>query len=170
MDDGVTQMSNSKLEGDWKDRAYQASLHFCVLERDVNSPMTDASLAKLFFRHIPKAVEMDTSGKEAQPGEAQRLAKEMERDMVVGRDYDEWLAGYDHLKPETRAIFAKGSQNSLNPVLDRLAEVGGYQRSDILTREAAAEKVSNVVSIGERKMNDQQRLAAMHALGMDRGG
>ena len=166
MGEGVGRRSGPSLDDGWNDRARQVALHFCVFERDVNSPMTDASLARLFYKHIPAAVEMDRSGSEDSPGEARALARSIEKDMVVGRDYDQWLAGYNHLPEGTRELFAKGKGNALNPVLDRLAEVGGYERSDILVREASLERGGLMV---KSEKTQQSRLAAMHALGMDQG-
>ena len=119
MGEGVEGRSGPVLDEEWNDRARKVALHFCVFERDMNSPMTDASLARLFYKHIPSAVEMDRSGSEASSGEARALARAIEQDMVVGRDYDQWLAGYNHLPEGTRQIFAKGAGNALNPVLDR---------------------------------------------------
>ena len=166
MGEGVEGRSGPVLDEEWNDRARKVALHFCVFERDVNSPMTDASLARLFYKHIPSAVEMDRSGSEASSGEARALARSIEQDMVVGRDYDQWLAGYNHLPEGTRKIFAKGAGNALNPVLDRLADIGGYQRSDILVREAAMQQDGAMV---KSEKTQQARLAAMHSLGMDPG-
>ena len=166
MGEGVGGRSGPVLDEGWNDRARQVALHFCVFERDVNSPMTDASLARLFYRHIPAAVEMDSSGREADPGDARLLSKAIERDMVVGRDYDQWLAGYNHLPEGTREIFAKGKDNALNPVLDRLADIGGFERSDVLTREASMQQSGLIV---KSEKTQQSRLAAMHSLGMGPG-
>ena len=86
--------------------------------------------------------------------------------MVVGREYDRWLAGYNHLPEGTRELFAKGKGNALNPVLDRLADIGGYERSDILVREASLESSDLMVKSEKTR---QSRIAAMHSLGMDQG-
>lgn len=166
---GTKDGSAAVLDSNWVDRAYQASLHFCVFERDVNSPDTSASLARLFFRHIPKAVELDETGKQREPGQAAVLSKAIERDLMVGRDYDQWLAGFNHLKDDTRSLFAKGSQNAMNPILDRLADIGGFTRDDILTQEAAKENKGNVIPIGRRMKHDRETLAAFRSLGMDPG-
>ena len=179
-----TSLGKPALSEEWGDRAYNAALHFCVMPRDVNSPMTDASLAKLFYQHIPKAVEMDKNPP-SRILEARSLAKNIERDMVVGREYDTWLAAFNHLKPETRAIFARGAENALNPVLDRLADIGGYERDDVLMREAREDgrghevgrnakqsqaetqkESGKVISLSDRMRHTAQSLAAMRSLGI----
>lgn len=166
----VTEGSSAAvLEADWADRARQASYHFCVLEKDVNSPMTDASLARIFFRHVPMAVEMDAAGAEGSKGDARMLSRALEQDLVVGRDFDSWLAGFNHLPSGTREMFAVGSANSLNPIFDRLADIGGYQRSDVLVKEMQSER-GRVVSIESRMRHASERAAAMRALGMDGPG
>jgi len=166
MGDGVGGRSGPTLDDGWNDRARKVALHFCVFEKDVNSPDSHASLARLFYRHIPSAVEMDRSGSEDSPGKARLLARCIEQDMVVGREYDRWLAGYNHLPEGTRELFAKGKGNALNPVLDRLADIGGYERSDILVREASLESSDLMVKSEKTR---QSRIAAMHSLGMDQG-
>ena len=166
MGEGVGGRSGPVLDDGWNDRAKQVALHFCVFERDMNSPMTDASLARLFYRHIPAAVEMDSGGKEETAGDALMLARSIEKDMAVGRDYDQWLAGYNHLPEGAREIFAKGKENALNPIMDRLADIGGYERSDLLAREARMQESGLMV---KSEKTQQSRLAAIHALGMDPG-
>lgn len=159
------------LSEDWEDKAYKASLHFCVFKRDVHSPMTDASLARLFFQHIPEALELDRLGQESSPCQARFLARRIEQDMVVGRDYDQWLSGYNHLKPETRDLFAHGKQNSFNVMLDRLADIGGYEREDILIREAEQDVKEaiqkRISSVGKAT---QENIAAMRSFGMNDNG
>lgn len=173
-DNEVQDLNTSKLDSQWNDRAWRASLHFCVFKKDVHSPMSDASLARLFFVHIPDAVRIDETGEQAASSEARFLSRRIEQDMVVGRDYDRWLAGYNHINPETRAMFARGKENSLNRVLDRLAEIGGFEREDILIREknedlkALSEK--RVVSLADRQKNSSDRAAAMKSLGMNSQG
>jgi len=166
MGEGVARVSGPVLDEGLVEGARKMALHFCVFERDVDSPMTDASLARLFYRHIPAAVEMDRSGKEKEPGDARLLAKSLERDMAVGRDYDQWLAGYDHLPEGTRQTFAKGRDNSLNPVLDRLAAIGGYERNDILTKESAMQQQGSMVRSEKTR---RAHLDAMNSLGMGPG-
>ena len=174
--DIVTGLDNRRavLSEDWNEKAYQASLHFCILERDVNSPMSDASLARLFFRHIPEALELDRIGEESSACQARFLSRRIEQDMVVGRDYDQWLAGYNHLKPETREMFARGKANSLNPILDRLADIGGFEREDILVREARedARKIvkEHVISEEQRKRLNLEKVSAMRSFGMNDNG
>lgn len=163
MGEGVENRSGPVLDQEWPDRARQIALSFCVFERDVNSPMTDASLARLFYKHIPAAVEMDSKGKQSSPKEAATLARSIEQDMAVGRDYDEWLGGYNHLPKGAREMFAKGKDNSLNPILDRLAQIGGYERSDILTREAKMQKSGDLF---KRDKSRDVNLAAMQAMGL----
>lgn len=136
--------------------------------------MSDAALARLFFVHIPDAVRIDQTGEQATSSEARFLSRRIEQDMVVGRDYDRWLAGYNHINPETRAIFARGKENSLNRVLDRLAEIGGFEREDILIREKNEDMKAlteqRVVSLADRQKNSSDRAAAMKSLGMNGQG
>jgi len=141
--------------------ADKAALDFCVFEHNANSPMSDASLARLFYRHIPNFAKMESEfsegNKPPQEGvdSANSLATFIEHDMVIGREYSTWLA--PHLSKESADLFAEGGRNSLNPVFDKLAEIGGYERSDVLVKEAENDSISDE---RRRKLQMASQMAA----------
>ena len=151
--------------------AKKASLEFCVFPHNANSPMSDASLARLFYRHIPEyanMVELNKAGdqsktKSPENAESARLLSlAVTNDIVASRVYSNWLA--PHLSDESKALFAQGSKNSLNPALDRLAEIGGFKRDDVLTREKAAESVPE----DKKRLHQQAMALANKNLGFGR--
>ena len=122
------------------DRAENMAIALCVFPHNADGFAEDAHLARLLFRSLPAVAALDggTPSDRARPWEGwtpKELASVISDDMEKSRPIVGWLA--PHLSQEIRDIFAKGKDSSLNPVFDRLAELGGHERTDLLAREAA---------------------------------
>lgn len=137
--------SNMPLEQNMKgqalaDRAEEMAVALCVFPHNADGFAEDAHLARLFFRSLPAVAALDggTPSGRARPWQdwtPKELASAISDDMEKSRPIVGWLA--PHLSQDLRAVFAKGKESSLNPVFDRLAEIGGHTRNDLLAREAA---------------------------------
>lgn len=143
----VKTSQNTLDTGELLKAADKAALDFCVFKHNADSPMPDASLARLFYKHIPNFVKMESEfSKGIKPSDdalmsAKSLSKSMENDMIAGREFSSWLSA--HLSKTSADLFAEGGRNSLNPVFDKLAEIGGFERNDILSKEAKMPSVSD---------------------------
>lgn len=124
--------------------ARTARLEFCVWRHNSDSPGEDAAAARMLWRHIPEiAMRMgvpirqdeghDTSGVVVLSNEA--LLNLTARDMERTRDIASWLG--THLSPAVAGMFAEGSKNTLNPVLDAFAKESGFERTDLIALEVA---------------------------------
>ncbi len=156
------------IETNYEEIGKNAAIDFCVFPHNVDSPMTDSSLARLFYQHLPEFGKLENGqaeyyGENGLQKNAAALAKSIERDMVEGRSYADWLNA--KLSPESKAMFAQGKDNSLNPMLDKLAKIGGYERNDIIAQETAAQQQPEPAT----KQRDTIRQAAFHALGLGFG-
>lgn len=132
--------AQNMLEG-----ARVARLEFCVFRHDGGSPGEVAGLSRLLWQHIPALAERmgvpirqeeghHTKGVVAIPDES--LNRLIASDVVAARPVAEWLS--HHVSPRTSAMFAKGADNALAPVLEAFAADRGFQRSDALSQEAGA--------------------------------
>lgn len=121
--------------------AREARLELCVFLHDAQVPGEVASLSRMLWRHIPELARR--SGIEIQENEGhppqvkasdEWLIKTIGRDMEDGRGVVDWLAKVS--SDQTKAMFAHGSRNAMDGVLQRYAEEKGVERSDLIAVEA----------------------------------
>lgn len=148
------------------DRAESMALALCVFPHNAKGFGEDAHLARLLFKSLPAVAALDggiPSGRASawEGWSPSELAAVISDDMEKSRPIVGWLA--PHLSQELRDVFSKGKDSSLNPVFDRLAELGGYERKDILAREAAGISDDNAAQKTER-LNRNNQIASLMGL------
>ena len=153
-------MSGQKLA----DLSEKTALTLCVFPHNARQPGIESSLARMFFEQLPTVAAMD--GGEASSRATivnwspQDLSRAISHDIEQGREIVDWLA--PHLPKHIVTMFDKGAQSSLNPIFDRLAKEGGFERDDVLVREARLQENT------ERSKRQSVFAAASQFLGLDR--
>lgn len=121
--------------------ARQARLQMVVFASDAQVPGEVASLSRMLWKHIPELAKR--SGVEIDPDEGhppqvstsnEWLSRTITLDMAESRPVAQWLSAIT--SPQTKAMFAKGSENAMDAVLQKFSEVNGFERRDSLTIEA----------------------------------
>jgi hypothetical protein len=141
--------------------ARDARINLCVFEGNANIPGEVSSLARMLWFHIPElakrsGVQIDES-REGHPAGVfspdNKLVEVIARDMDGGRDMVSWLGAV--ATPQTKAMFAPGGGNAMDAVLDRFAKDRGFERDDLLAREAAAARGSDSGRATQSREADQ---------------
>lgn len=126
------------------DFSEKTALTLCVFPHNARQPGADSSLARMFFEHLPTVASFDgaTVSNRATilSWSARDMSRSLSQDIEAGRDIIGWLS--PHLPANITEMFDKGAKSSLNPIFDRLAKEGGFQRDDILVREAQSQETT----------------------------
>lgn len=121
--------------------ARQARLDFCVFRKDVGIPGEVSSLARLIWLEIPEMAK--SMGAKLEPDEGfpegigahpKPLIAAIARDAADSRPIASWLS--HHISKDVAGVFQKGSENTLNPVLDAFAKANDVVRSDAIAVES----------------------------------
>lgn len=136
-------------EFDYKDMkslyegARAVRINLCIFEGNADIPGEIAPLARMLWKHIPEmarreGVQIDEKREGYPPGIVptdQRMLGLIANDMDGSRDLVDWMPSSS---AESKAMFAKGADNSMNAFFDDFARGKGFVRDDILSRERDA--------------------------------
>lgn len=135
-------------EHDFKDAqgllegARAARINLCVFEHDTKVPGEVAAISRLLWKTIPElckreGAQIDPEKEGHPPGvksSEEWLTKSIGRDVEEGRPIISWLAKV--ATDQTKSMFAKGADNSLDAFLEAFSKKHGFQRRDVLAVEA----------------------------------
>lgn len=128
------------------DLSEKTAITLCVFPQNARQPGVDSSLARMFFEQLPTVAAMDgaqvSDRATVLPWDARDMSRALSHDIEQGREIIDWLA--PHLPKHIVTMFDKGSGSTLNPVFEKLAREGGFERDDVLSREAVLQKSENI--------------------------
>jgi hypothetical protein len=120
--------------------ARDVRINLCIFEGNADVPGEIASVARVLWKHIPEMARREgvpiDEAREGYPinivSPDKTMVDAITRDMAASRDLVAWMPS---ASPESRAMFAKGADNSMNAFFDAFAKEKGFVRDDVLSRE-----------------------------------